>query len=373
MTRLRIAGPAALVALTALGAPLDAAAQDSQFGVRGPGTPGRTESARARGTAGAFAAFDALSPLTAAALADLRRFTAATEAVSSYRHVDLAGASANLRGTRFPALVVGGPPVGTGRLVVSAGYSTYLDKTYRTSVRDSLVLRGVQQPYTDVIASDGGVSDLRLAAAWRVSSRLAVGGGLHLLTGAARASAQRRFDDSVSYRNTFERADVEHSGAGVSVSALVDVTSALRLAAWYRGDSRLVVSVRDVEVARFDLPVSFGAAARLVASPRARLAATAERRSWADAGGTNTLTWAVGFEGGSAGVPVRLGVRGGDLPFGGAAPGASPRELAFAAGFGRSLSSGRARIDLALERATRSGGDLRETIWSLVLGFTVQP
>ncbi|PYO74762.1 MAG: hypothetical protein DMD67_13085, partial [Gemmatimonadetes bacterium] len=48
-----------------------AAAQDSQFGVRGLGTPGRYESVRARSTGGAFTPFDPLSPLTEAPLADL--------------------------------------------------------------------------------------------------------------------------------------------------------------------------------------------------------------------------------------------------------------------------------------------------------------
>src|SRR2546427_6524823 len=38
-------------------------AQDSQYGIRGLGTPGRWESVRARSTGGAFGPFDPLSPL----------------------------------------------------------------------------------------------------------------------------------------------------------------------------------------------------------------------------------------------------------------------------------------------------------------------
>src|SRR5439155_185878 len=43
-------------------------AQDSQFGIRGLGTPGRFETVRVRSTGGAFGPFDALSPLTEASL-----------------------------------------------------------------------------------------------------------------------------------------------------------------------------------------------------------------------------------------------------------------------------------------------------------------
>src|SRR5438034_6965741 len=60
-------GPAvgiAVVAMTLLTAsPRDLSAQDSQFGIRGLGTPGRWESVRSRSSGGAFAPFDALSPL----------------------------------------------------------------------------------------------------------------------------------------------------------------------------------------------------------------------------------------------------------------------------------------------------------------------
>src|SRR5439155_1572402 len=48
--------------LLSAGPPVRLSAQDSQFGVRGLGTPGRFETARARSTGGAFGPFDALSP-----------------------------------------------------------------------------------------------------------------------------------------------------------------------------------------------------------------------------------------------------------------------------------------------------------------------
>lgn len=359
-----------LLMLCAAATPALARAQDSQFGLQGPGTPGRAESVRARATGGAFAPFDALSWMTDAALADLRRLTASAQGITSFRRVEIGGSDADLRATRFPSILVGGPPVGS-KLVLSAGFGTYLDRTYRTTVRDSAVVRGEMESFTDAIASDGGVTDVRLAGAWRLSPRVALGAAFHLLAGATRSSAARTFDDSANYQSTFEVTDVQHTGMGASASTLLDLASSLRLAVWLRSDSDLRVSVRDVETARYGLPTTVGGALRWTPTPELRFAALVSRQSWADAGGRNTLAWAVGLEGGSPSLPGRIGVRGATMPFGPA--GVEPKEFAVAAGFARSFSEGRARVDVTVERLARSGGGVRERVWSVLLGVTVQP
>src|SRR5712664_82948 len=71
-------------------------AQDSQFGIRGLGTPGKLESVRARTTGGAFAPFDAFSPLTDAVLADVRRLSASFTSGTSWRSVDASGVQSSL-------------------------------------------------------------------------------------------------------------------------------------------------------------------------------------------------------------------------------------------------------------------------------------
>src|SRR5882762_6219028 len=119
------------------------AAQDSQFGIRGLGTPGKWESVRARTTGGAFAPFDAFSPLTDAVLADVRRMSASVTSGTSWRSVDASGTQSLLRGTRFPAMVIAGPL--TRRLVVGGGFSTYLDRSFGVIVHDTIPVRGVQQ------------------------------------------------------------------------------------------------------------------------------------------------------------------------------------------------------------------------------------
>src|SRR2546425_12486733 len=89
-----------------------AAAQDSQFGIRGRGTPGRWESVRARSTGGAFGPFDPLSPLMEAQLADVGHLTGGAMTAASYRDAETGGSTTALRETRFPLLQLAGP-IGT--------------------------------------------------------------------------------------------------------------------------------------------------------------------------------------------------------------------------------------------------------------------
>src|SRR3989449_9703447 len=82
------------------------------------------------------------------------------------------------------------------RLVISGGFTTYLDRSWDVTLRDSTVLRGELERYRDEITSDGSVGDIRLAAASRLSRRLAIGAGIHILAGSTRMTAERRVDDS---------------------------------------------------------------------------------------------------------------------------------------------------------------------------------
>ena len=84
----------------------------------------------------------------------------------------------------------------------------------------------------------------------------------------------------------------------------------------------------------------------------------------------NTTGWSAGAEFGRA-VPLRIGVRGGDLPFG--PGGQTPREFAFAFGTGRTFAGGRGIIDVTLERLRRTGAGLTETGWTALLSVAVRP
>jgi hypothetical protein len=344
------AGVIAAVLLTAQ-PPNRLAAQDSQFGIRGLGTPGKWESVRARSTGGAFAPFDAFSPMTDASLADVRRMSA----------------------TRFPALVIAGPV--TSRIVVGGGFSTYLDRTFGVIIQDTIDLRGVQQPITDQITSDGAVSDVRLAVAARLGSRLALGLGVHRLTGSTRVIAQRSFADTANYRTTTARDEVAYGGNGGSASLLFDLSRDLRIGGWVRSDSKLRADVGGHTVAENDLPLTYGTGVQWRAGSQASLAGTVTWRKWGGAGTADstshdTFNWSFGAEIGRPASPFRFGVRGGQLPFG---VGTTPTEVGYSAGLGRQFSGGRGRLDIGIERLDRKGTGLTERVWTFLLGLTVRP
>jgi hypothetical protein len=347
-----------------------AGAQDSQFGVRGLGTPGRWESVRARTTGGAFAAFDAASALADAALADVRALMVTAIGASSYRSVTSPGGHANLQNGRFPLFTVAGAV--SGRLMVGGGFSTYLDNSYEVVTHDSVLLRGVMVPYTDNIASDGGISDLRVAAAARFGPTLAVGLGLHAITGSARVTAMRTFGDSNLYATVRDSQTVRQTGFGVSVSAFVNPAPALSIIGFARADGRFHTKISDTPVGETDLPNLVGGAVRIVLSPLARVAGSVAWRSWSSAGpeAYNTINWSAGLELGAAKYALRVGGRGGQLPFG---PGGSaPSEWGVAAGLGRTFSSGHGVLDLGLERLVRDGGGLHEGVFTLLFGLTIR-
>jgi hypothetical protein len=359
-----------LVGAALAAAPVPARAQDSQFGIAGLGTPGRWESAASRAGAGAFAAFDPASALSEAALVEIRTLAASTGWGASYRHVEAPGTSTWLRGTRYPLFTVGGPLA--RHMFVSGGYSTYLDKNYNVVTRDSVVLRGVMQPYTDAIASDGGVTDVRLAAAGRLGAHLALGVGLHLLAGSTRMSATRRFDDTTAYLTAPQTGTVRYTGQGVSASALLTLTRTLSLAAVARRDNHLNAYVGDSLVAHSELPTTLGGAVRWVPVPSARVAGSVLWRSWSRAGPNafDTVNWTAGLELGTR-APFRVGVRGGQLPFGGT--GSAPTELGVAAGSTRIVANGRGFVDVGIERLARDAGTVHERVWTLLVGLTIRP
>jgi hypothetical protein len=368
----RVAIVLAALGLLALGAPAPARAQDSQFGVRGLGTPGRWESVRARATGGAFAPFDPFSPLLEASIADVRRVTVGVTGAASWRTVDFGSTSNSLRGTRFPAFVLGGPI--SSRAVLAVGFSTYLDKSFGISTRDTIDIRGAQEPVTDEVTSDGAVTDLRVALAARLHRTLALGFAVHGITGSTGVTAVRHFDDSTNYRTSTARDEVGYHGLGGSASALFDLTADLRLAAWVRSDTHLRADIRGRTVADDDLPFSFGGALRWRPGTEAVVAGAVAWRRWAGAGfnAHDTFNWSLGTELGSLTSPFRFGVRGGQLAFG---PGpTAPTEFGISAGIGKQFSGGRGRLDFGLEHLQRKGGTgVTERVWTFLLGLTVRP
>ena len=367
------AGGALLMAAALLTAewPNRLSAQDSQLSVTGLGVPEKWESVRARSTGGAFALFDPLSPMADGALGLLNRLSATAATATGHRSVNTAGQTADLTGTLFPYVVIGGPI--SSRFVVAGGFNSYLNRTFEVTTLDTVELRGVPETVNDVVTSNGGITDVRVALAWTPFSRLRIGAAGHLLTGSTNETVVRRFGDSTAYVRAREQDEPRFHGYGASAGLMLDITRRLQLAAYVRSDAVMEYTTRDAE-GSYDLPITWSAGLRWSPRRRAAIAAAVQSSSWGAAGPVvnshDTFSWSAGLELGETST-FRLGVRGGQLPFG---PGAeAPTELAAAAGLGFRFSEGRGLIDVGVERIERKGLDLEENIWNVMLGITVRP
>jgi hypothetical protein len=373
-----------LAVLFLLAIPSAVAAQSSLLQVRGLGLPGRWLSARATASGGAFGLFDAESSLNPAAIGSVQTITAGFTGIQNFRSVDLPGSSPSLRETRFPLVTVAGP---TKRfpLVLGLSYSSYTDRDFTLGTGDTLDLRGVPVPVFDTLSSRGGVSDLRVAAAYRFTGTT-LGGGFHVLTGSDRLQSGRTFQDS-TYLPVTEKTELSYAGIGASLGVIHKLGGGLAVAALVRSDGHLGVDQDSTRVSEMDLPYTFGLGARWQLSPRLALAGQGIVRTWS---ATNSDLLAAGAPGSENTIdvsfgaeyignpkrpshkPLRLGGHYATLPFLLQA-GQQPTEFGVAAGSGIRFAQERGGVDVALEYLSRSAGEFKERAFQVTIGVSVRP
>jgi hypothetical protein len=372
-----------LLALTLV--PVAASAQSSQFGVRGLGLPGRPLSTQAFSTGGAFGLFDSESALNPAALGGMPALTATFEALQDFRHVENPAGTQSVRETRFPHLTVAGP-IRRFPAVLGLSFSSYTSRDFTLASADTIPLRGVLVPVNDTFSSRGGLSDLRLAGAYRISDAWVVGGGFHIITGSNRLRTQRTFADT-SYQAATQQAEISYAGVGVSLGVVRNFGRSFSVAATVRSDGHAIVDRDSARVGRVDLPYSFGLGLRWRAVPKLELGSQVLVRTWSGAnsdllaqggnGADNTVEVALGGEytpdpRRPSRRPLRFGARYGTLPFL-LVPGKQPHEFGVSAGTGVRFAQDRAGIDLGLEHVWRSAGSYSEQAFLLNVGVTVRP
>lgn len=377
-----------LACLVLLTFPVAAAAQSSQFGIRGLGYPNVPYSARARSMAGSSALFDGESALNPASLAYPTEMTASFSILGDRRNVQVPGDEGDVRSMRFPMFSIVGP-LRRQPLAFGISVSTYLARDFTAVSRDSLDIRGVPTATIDTLASTGGVNDLRFAAVWRVSPRLAIGGGLHAYTGVQRMNRSRNFQDT-GYVAINERAEVSAAGVGFDIGVVKRLSTRLTIAGVLRTDGHLTVRRDSFAATEYpvDLPVSlaFGAqwrpAAALVLAGQGRWQGwgSADADLTANGGPGSRDSWELGMGGEwirhparPAHLPLRFGVRRTTLPFP-AASGGDPAETAATLGTGFSFRDGMGSLDGSLERVWRSEkGGLTEHAWLFTLTASLRP
>jgi hypothetical protein len=374
-----------LLAVLAAAPTTAAAAQASQFGVRGLGVPGRAISTRAAGTSGAFAMFDAESGLNAAALGGLPVMTATFNATQSFRRAENPGGDESLRDSRFPHVSFAGPVRGSP-FAFGLSYSTYANRDFSAATSDTLELREVLVPVFDTLDSRGGISDLRFAGSYKLRDRSVVGAALHVFTGTNRMESHRTFADS-QYLPVEQSAELSFAGVGASLGAVHQLGPSLWVAAMVRSDGNVKLDRDSARVATVDLPYSMGLGLRLKAGSKLDLAGHGIFRTWSGAnsdllasGGTGAdNTFEVAFGGEYVGDPrqpyrrpIRFGAHYATLPFP-LQPGLQPKEFGASLGSGLRFAQDRASVDLSVEYLSRSAGDFKERAFVISVGVGVRP
>jgi hypothetical protein len=362
-----------------------ALAQSSQFGVRGLGFPGRALTARALASGGAFGMFDAESSVNPAALGAAGTLTSVFTISRGSLHEENPGGTASTRDTRFPQLMVVGPVRrSTGALGLS--YSNYSSRDFNVATSHTIDLRGVPVEVTDSFSSRGGLSDLRLAGAYRLSNRWMLGAGFHVITGSNRLDSRRSFNDP-NFLPSRQNAEVSYAGIGVSAGIIRQFGRRFALAAIARSDGHLNVDRDSARVGTIDLPYTLGLGLRWQPASKLDLAAQTLVRTWSGAnsdllqqGGTgaqNTLEVAGGLEYTPDPKrpfhrPIRVGAHYTQLPFP-LIPGDQGHEFGISAGSGARFGQQRAGIDLTVEHVWRSEGVYSESGFIVSLGISVRP
>ena len=391
MRRILVLVLAGMSALTAT-----AAAQSSQFGIRGLGLPGRELSARSLALGGGYGLFDGESSLNPATLSTLTTSTAMFTSAGSWGTATNPLGSSTSRDTRFPQVLVGGPIPGHP-FAIGVSYSLYTDRDF-TVVSDGVASpRGVNVPVHDTLSSRGGIDDLRLGVSWRAGSTLALGAGLHFLTGSNRL-ASRRFWEDTTYHSPSESAELSYTGIGLSIGALWQPVRAVQIAGSFRHDGPVTVNRDSTGVGQVllpsstigvvKLPTTLAGAIRLTPNPRVSLMASVLSRNWSVAdssllaqgapGARNTFEINGGIElfrdlKRPNKYPLRLGAWNATLPFL-LASDVQPTEHGLSIGTGRRFAADRGGFDFAIARVWRSqGSSYRETAWLVTVGLSVRP
>jgi hypothetical protein len=375
-----------LALLSLVGLTSSVAAQSSQFGARGLGLPLRPLSVRATATGGGFGLFDAESALNPASIGLVGRLSASFQSVQNWRRSVNPAGSASARDNRYPGIFVSGPLGGTPfSLALSA--SGYADRNFSLASQDSVILRGVPVGVTDTLGSQGGISDLRLAIAWRQSRNVQWGLGLHLLTGSNRITSHRVFSDT-AYAGVSESNTVSYLGVGASAGVMARIGKVVTLAGMLRAEDHMHVQRDTTRFGSTKLPLTLSGGVRLQLGERVLVGGSALFRNWsvADAdlveqggvGSVNTTEFNAGIEIITNSKrplqrPIRLGAFHARLPF----PlrrDEDVDETGISIGSGLRFGADRAGFDFAVARVWRKGAPgFTEQATLVTVGVSLRP
>ena len=353
--------------------------------LQGLGYPAGGLSARAEGTGGGVADFDALSSVSPAALAGVGSSALFLQYSPEFRRVTTPSGSANTTTARFP-LIEGVLPMGQS-WTLGLSSSTFLDRSSETNLKRTQV---VGAPTDTVTLTErnkvlGAIDDLRLALAWSTSPVFRIGVGAHVFAGSNRITFSQLFPDSAEFISSAQAGRISYAGFAGSLGVEWHPSRVIGFALSGRKGGDLRAQSGDTAIGSGRLPDHYSGSVTFDGIPGVIVSARAAHDNWSS---LNSLSssgiqafdgWDTGAGVEASGprilqriITLRAGARFRTLPFG--FNGQKVSEKTFAAGFGAPLTRDRAAVDVAIQRASRStGSDISERGFILSIGLRVSP
>ena len=388
--------PAALAVL-ALAAARPLAAQGTA-GSQGFGYPTGQLGSSAAATVGAFTEFDETTPLNPAALLGWRNAGVHFQYEPEFRTTEAGGSTIRTAVNRVP-VVLAALPVGS-RAVVALSLSSLLDRTWATDIVDRRLVGAESLYVNEISSSDGGMNDIRVAAAFRVGKWLDLGVGAHAILGLdrfnqtvllSRTDPRTTTTTSTEFSPYGQSADIRFSGSAYSVGATIRPYDRVALALSARRGESVTLTRRDSTLGTARVPDRLGVGLSWELVPRTTVAADADWTGWSSLAPLSTLSKPQDALGLSVGVETpgprfagrALTIRGGfrhrelayDAPTAFSPAGATSydqvRENSIGLGLSAPFAYDRALIQIYGQRALRSVA--AEKSFSIGVGVSIRP
>jgi hypothetical protein len=367
----------------ALAAVSSSAEGQGALSLQGLGYPTGELSARAEGTGGGAADFDALSLVSPASIAAVGSAALFFQYSPEFRRVTAGSNTAKTTTARFP-VVAGILPMGQS-WTLGLSSSTFLDRSSETSlVRQQLI----GPDLVDVTEHNkvlGAINDARLALAWAPTPAFHIGFGAHVFSGSNRITFSQLFPDSSKYVSTTQTGRMSFAGFAGSLGLEYRPSRAIGFAISGRKGGDLRAQSGDTAIGTGRLPDHYSASIVYEGIAGASISARVAHDAWSSLGSLSS-TGTKAFDGWDTGVGaevtgprilsriivVRAGARVRTLPFG--FNGEKVSEKSLVAGLGVPLTRDRASFDFAVQRANRTAGaGVKETGYILSFGLRVSP
>ena len=245
---------------------------------------------------------------------------------------ELNGESGDIGGTRFPLISVIYP---VRRFTFTLGYSGFLDQSWAVFAEGKQLLGSDSIDFVDLVESTGGISEVRVGAAYAFDQHLAIGASFGIHTGGVDRNVTRQFPDTALQLLPFQtRSRWNYSGPMAAVGVRWDPNNVIRAGASVTWSGTLEAEPEEGSTTShsYDLPLRLAAGLSARVSSRLMFAASTTISNYDDGAsyvtpGTNAAAAAIrtvqvggGLEWselrrGDRIFPLRAGFRYTSLPF----------------------------------------------------------